>query len=449
MNTRLPVFLSVALLAVSLSLTLAAQVKKPEEKKPEQKKSEQKKSEQKKPEEKKPAVHAVVGATVLPVSGPMVRRGTVTWKDGKILEVGSEITPPEGAEVHKGEGLYVCPGFVSIVSMGVGIETSSGNMKNGLNPWDRELRIALASGITTVQALPAPFFGGFGQDGPLAGGSNSAVIKLTRGDLAGMLVREPALNYFSLPTRQLELNYFLMRERFKQAKQYLDKRAEARAKKATEPKLSSSLKLYVAVLENARPTVFSPSNNYEVKIVLSLSRKYGFDVVLNEPKDAWMMGAELAAANVPVLVKSRGPDFDFNTSGPVFEKGQMAPVRRPAAFARAGCMVSILPYRRGITLAGLAGRDLATLHVDAAFAIRGGMSNEEALKAITLNPARILRVDDRLGSLEKGKDADLLILSGHPLDYRSFVLKAFINGKLYYDRSKSRIFREIPMTGEK
>ena len=77
------------------------------------------------------------------------------------------------------------------------------------------------------------------------------------------------------------------------------------------------------------------------------------------------------------------------------------------------------------------------------------MNPEEALKAITLNPARILGVDDRLGSLEKGKDADLLILSGHPLDYRSFVLKAFINGKLYYDREKSRIFREVPLTRDK
>jgi hypothetical protein len=300
-----------------------------------------------------------------------------------------------------------------------------------------------------VQALPAPFFGGFGQDGPLSGGANSAIIKLTRGDLGGMLVREPAMNYFSLPTRQLELNYFLMRERFNQAKKYLASRAEARAKKAKEPKLSSSLKLYVAVLENTRPTVFSPANNHEVKIVLSLSKEYGFDVVLNEPKDAWMMAAELAAGNVPVLVKSRGRDFDFNTTGPVFEKGQMAPVRRPAAFARAGCLVSILPYRRGISLSGLAGRDLATLHVDAAFAVRGGMSNEDALAAITLNPARILRVDDRLGSIEKGKDADLLILSGHPLDYRSFVLKAFINGKLYYERDKSRIFREVPLTRDK
>ena len=404
---------------------------------------------EKEEEKKKSSVHAVVGATVLPVSGPMVRRGTVTWKDGKILEVGAELDPPEGAEVHKGKGLYVCPGFVSVVSMGVGIETSSGNIRNGLNPWDRELAIALASGITTVQALPAPFFGGFGQDRPLSGGSNSAIIKLTRGDLGGMLVREPAMNYFSLPTRQLELNYFLMRERFNQAKKYLASRAEARAKKAKEPKLSSSLKLYVAVLENTRPTIFSPANNHEVKIVLSLSKEYGFDVVLNEPKDAWMMAAELAAGNVPVLVKSRGRDFDFNTTGPVFEKGQMAPVRRPAAFARAGCLVSILPYRRGITLSGLAGRDLATLHVDAAFAVRGGMSNEDALEAITLNPARILRVDDRLGSIEKGKDADLLILSGHPLDYRSFVLKAFINGKLYYERDKSRIFREVPLTRDK
>ena len=61
----------------------------------------------------------------------------------------------------------------------------------------------------------------------------------------------------------------------------------------------------------------------------------------------------------------------------------------------------------------------------------------------------LLGVDDRLGSLEKGKDADLLILSGHPLDYRSFVLKAFINGKLYYDREKSRIFREVPLTRDK
>ena len=127
----------------------------------------------------------------------------------------------------------------------------------------------------------------------------------------------------------------------------------------------------------------------------------------------------------------------------------MAPVRRPAAFAKAGVAVAVLPYKRGIDLGGLAGRDLSTLAMDAAFAVRGGMTEDEALKAITLTSAKVLGVDERVGSLEKGKDADVLILSGHPLDYRSFVLKAFINGKIYYERDKSRLYERVPLTREK
>ena len=114
-----------------------------------------------------------------------------------------------------------------------------------------------------------------------------------------------------------------------------------------------------------------------------------------------------------------------------------------------GALVGILPYRRTVMLSGLAGRDLTVLPLEAAFAVRGGMSEDDALKAITLNPAKILRIDDRVGSLEKGKDADLLILSGHPLDYRAHVLKAIINGKVYYDRSKSRLFEQVPVPKRK
>ena len=173
------------------------------------------------------------------------------------------------------------------------------------------------------------------------------------------------------------------------------------------------------MLETAGESVRVVGDQVVIRHVYSERQVYPLNLYLREMSTEKAVAAaidwgwaikDLAAANVPVLVKSRGPDFDFNTTGPLFEKGQMAPVRRPAAFSRAGCQVSILPYRRGISLSGLAGRDLATLHVDAAFAVRGGMSNEDALKAITLNPARTLRVDDRLGSLEKGKDADLLIL---------------------------------------
>ena len=68
-----------------------------------------------------------------------------------------------------------------------------------------------------------------------------------------------------------------------------------------------------------------------------------------------------------------------------------------------------------------------------------------AFRAITLEPARLLKIDDRVGSLEKGKDADIIIWSGHPLHYRSFVMKAWVDGKLYYEKEKSPLFREIPL----
>jgi imidazolonepropionase-like amidohydrolase len=121
------------------------------------------------------------------------------------------------------------------------------------------------------------------------------------------------------------------------------------------------------------------------------------------------------------------------------------PIRAPGLFAQAGVRLAILPYRRGVSLDGLGGRDLTALPLDAAFAVRGGMEQDAALAAITLEPARILRVSDRVGSLEPGKDADFLILNRHPLDYRACVEIAWINGKIYYERAKSPLFREIPV----
>jgi len=402
-----------------------------------------------KPAATTPRVTVIVGATVLPVRGAPIRRGTVIWKDGKIVAVGPELAVPDGAEVIDGTGRYVCPGFVAVLTSSVGVSRTQGDVASSLDPYGQALRIVLSNGITTVQVYDQNFAGLFGTEAALAAGSNSAVIKLTHGDLAGMLIREPALNYFSLPTRQLEVNYYELRDRFRRAKEFIAKRAQAREKKEKEPAMDRDLGPYVTVLENERPTVFSPRSNEEIETILDLRARYGFDVVLNEPNEAWQIAPRLAAARVPVLVKSRGRDFDFSSSGPTLEEGDMAPVRRPAAFARAGVDVTILPYRRGVDTGGIAGRDLSTLAMDAAFAVRGGLSENEALAAITIAPARVLRVDDRVGTLEAGKDADVLITSGHPLDYRSWVLQAFINGKLYYDRSSSRLYRRVPLHEEK
>jgi len=399
--------------------------------------------------EKKSEVTAIVGATVHPVTRGKIRRGTVIWKDGLLVDIGSELTVPEGATVIDGEGLYVCPGFVSVVSSGLGTEGSGGDLKSSLDPWGLNLRIALANGITTTQIYGSRFFGFFGGEAPLSAGANSAVIKLTYGELDSMFVREPAVYYFSLPSRNHSIEHYNLRDRFRRAKEYIQQRDEAVKKKAKPPRMARDLGTYVKILENKNPTIVTTRNREEVRRILDLSEEYKFDVVLNEPNDAWMMAREIAARGVPVLVKSRGADFNFAMDGKVLEEGDMSPVRRPAAFARAGVPVAILPYKRGISLSGLAGRDLSTLALDAAFAVRGGMTDDQALASITIEPARVLKVADRVGSLEKGKDADVLILSGPPLDYRSFVLKAYIGGKLYYDHSKSRIYRKVPLSKDK
>ena len=391
---------------------------------------------------------AITDATIYPVGRGLIRRGSIVWRDGKITALGSEIKVPEGAQVIAGTGLSVCPGFVAILAAGLGYESSGGDIRHSLDPWDLELRIALANGITTAHVLRSGS-GGFGQDGPVGSGTSSAVLKLTRGDLGAMFIKEGVYNFFSLPSRQLSIGYWQLRDRFRRAREYLRRVEEAKAKKEKPPRMDRDLGLYVQIVENKRPTVAAVADNREVRFLLDLQREYGFDLILNEPQDAWQVATDLVAANVGVIVKTRGRDFDFNLEGSVLEEGGMVPVRRAAAYIDAGVTTAIAPYRRGVSLQGIAGRDLTALPLDAAFAVRGGASEAEALASITIEPARLLGLGDRIGSLAVGKDADLLLLSGDPLDYRSFVLRAFIGGKEYYDRSASRLYRDIPLADEK
>ncbi|MBI4585617.1 MAG: amidohydrolase family protein [Planctomycetes bacterium] len=383
-------------------------------------------------------VYAITGATVLPVSGPPKHRGIVLFQKGKILKVGSELAIPEGAVVHAADGKYVTPGLVAIEAALSNARPSPGNFADNLDPYHRDLKIALASGITTLQVVNTGFGGFFGPEFSIPSGRNTAVIKATVGDLSGMLVKEPSSIYF--PMNRSMLSMFQQRENFQKARDYLKKLEEAQKNKAKPPELPRGLELHVEALKRELPVFVTAGDRESIRAVLEIRREFPFDLVLAGARDGWMMAAELSALQVPVLVKARGPDFNFNLEEPLFEEGGMIPIRRPAAYAEAGVRVGLLPYRRGVSLDGLPGRDLTALIFEAAFAVRGGMKESDALRAVTLEPARILRLAERLGSLEEGKDADLLIWSGHPLHYRSVVEKAWINGKLVFEREKSHLF---------
>jgi imidazolonepropionase-like amidohydrolase len=105
--------------------------------------------------------------------------------------------------------------------------------------------------------------------------------------------------------------------------------------------------------------------------------------------------------------------------------------------------VAVLPQDTSISLSGLVGRDLGHLPIEAAFAVRGGLPELAALQAITLVPARLLGVEHRVGSLERGKDCDLIVTDGDLLHYETFVQYAVVEGKLVYDKEKEHYFAHI------
>lgn len=395
--------------------------------------------------DEKKQVTAIVGGTVIPVGGPIVRRGTVIFRGDKIEAVGVELEVPDGAVVVDANGKYVTPGFVAVEASKVGVANTDGNIADSLDPYTLSLRVALAAGITTAHLVDTGFFGFFGHSTNLLSGAKTAIVKLTHGDLHSMLVREPGLNYFAVPTRQVELNLFRMREGFRKAAEYLKAVKEAESKKAKRPVMSPAIARYVTILENKQATVVAARTPEQIRDILDINSQYPFDLVLSRPDEGYPLAREIATRGIPVLLKARGKDFDFNMTRPVLDKEGLIPIRLPEAFAALGVNVTLLPYRRGVTLNGIAGRDLTALHLEAGFAVRGGLDEDRAIAGITLNPARVLGIADRVGSLEAGKDADILILSRHPLHYRSFVEKAYINGKLYYEREKSPLFRDIPL----
>jgi hypothetical protein len=236
-----------------------------------------------------------------------------------------------------------------------------------------------------------------------------------------------------------------LRDKFERASKYLRELDEAMKAKKKPPKMPRGLSNHVEVLRNKLPTFCTVYDLESIRTLLELRKDYPFQLVLTNMDEGWKMARELAGFDVPVMVKTRGPDFFFDLDAPVLGDKNMIPILRPATYAASGVRVAILPYRGGVSLDGLAGRDLTSLAFEAAFAVRGGLDEDLAFRGITLEPARMLKIDDRVGSLEVGKDADVLIWSGHPLHYRSFVKKAWINGKIYYEKEKSLLFKDVPL----
>jgi imidazolonepropionase-like amidohydrolase len=384
---------------------------------------------------------AFVGGTVLPVSSAEIPNGSVIVRDGRIVAVGpSATTPvPDDAERIDTAGKVIIPGLVdthSHVGGGSGGDSSAPaqpdvRILDSINPRDAGFRKARAGGLTTLNIMPG--------SGLLVSGQ-TVYVKLRRVDsIEELLQRDEAgqplvgLKMANGTNSQLDPPFpgtrgksaAIVRAKFTAAREYRRKLADPDVTK--RPPRDLELESLVECLEGRRIVHHHSHRADDILTVLRLREEFGFRVVLHHVSEAWKVPGELARAGVPcsvIVVDSPGGKIEAMdmslATGAVLEAAGV-----PCAFHTDDPVTDSRLFLRC-----------------AALAVRAGMSREKALEALTLAGARMLDLDARVGSLEPGKDADLVILSGDPFSVRTKVLQTWVEGRKVFDRDdpEDRLF---------
>lgn len=378
---------------------------------------------------------AITNGLVRTMAGPVHAGGTVLIDAGKIVSVGERVAIPSDATVVDAAGKEVFPGFVEshshvgVWSDGVASEGHDFNETSdpvtpqmraidGINPLDGAFPDVLAAGITTLMtgAGSANLFGGeWAAIKPVGTIVEEMVLRYPCG-LKLALGENPKRVYSASKkspiTRMGEAA--LIRETFLKAQVYAAELDRAARGEGDEPERDLKLEPLVRALRGEEKTRIHAHAAQDIVTAVRLAREFGLDVVIEHATEGWRIADFLAREGVPV---SLGP---FHLGRPKIEMAPMT-LKSPGILARAGVRVAIHMDATAAT---------SYLPVFAGLAVREGLDEDEALRAITINAARISGIDDRVGSLEAGKDADVLILSGHPFDWRTRVERVYIDGAL-------------------
>jgi imidazolonepropionase-like amidohydrolase len=387
------------------------------------------------------------GVAVYPVAGPSLENASVLVLDGRISAVGAKVAAPKGVRVIDGKGLRVYPGMIDsatevgmseIGAVGVTNDVRElGDFKPQLragiavNPSSEHIPVIRANGITAAMAVP---------DGGVIAGQAS-LMHLDGWTWEEMAVKLDAALHLNFPAiitgrgpggaasfSKAKRNY---ERRLKQLDEYLEEvRRYQKAKNAGSPGFRTDLRFeaMLPVLEGKAPLMVSAVREREIKAAVEWAEKQKLRLVLSEVRKPGAMLAELKAKNIPVIL---GPTQDL-------------PLDEDDPYDAAFTLPAEL-YKAGVKFAfGSFGNQFSrNLPYQAATAVAFGLPYDEGLKSVTLYPAGIWGVSAEMGSIEKGKWADLMMTDGDPLEVRTQVRRLFIKGKEVDLESKhTRLYRK-------
>jgi imidazolonepropionase-like amidohydrolase len=391
---------------------------------------------------------AIVGGRVVPVEGEPLDGGVVLLRDGKIAAVsGPGFAVPPGVDVVDATGKWVLPGFIDAhAHAGVHEEaegwagqdtnertepvTAQVRAIDAINPADLGFRDAITGGVLAVNVNP-------GSANPIGG--QTVAIKCWGRTVDEMVLREPAGLKSALgenPKRVYgERNVLpstrlgtaaVIRSAFVAALNYQAKLAAAENNPSPERAVvERDLKLEALsrVLRREIPWRQHCHRADDIATAMRMAKEFGYDLVIDHGTEAYLLADQIAAASIPVII---GPLFTSRSKVELRNRSLANPGRLAAA---------------GVTIAITTDHPVVPIHFlihQATLAVKEGLDPVTAIESVTINPARIIGCGDRIGSLAAGKDANVVIWSGDPLDVMSRAERAYIDGREIYRYDYSR-----------
>jgi imidazolonepropionase-like amidohydrolase len=376
---------------------------------------------------------AITGGKVYPVSGPAIENGTVLVRDGKIVAVGANVTVPNDATRIDARGKWVTPGLINSIT-GLGVSeigqvantvdrTARGDsgvaaafpVWEGINPASTMITPARNDGITSVVVVPT--------GGLIAG--QAALIDLVSGTVSDMIDKAPVAmvaqfgDARSGGSNARGEQYARLKELLEDSRAYARRRSDfERAQTRPFAARRADLEAMIPVVEGRLPLMVNADQASDIDAVLRLAREENVKIILAGGAEAWMLGDRLAAANVPVAVGSMNNiPQSFSTLG--------ARQDTPALLRRAGATLVLIGNGSGDDEVF----NVRNLKYDAGVAVAYGLSWDDALRSITLTPAEVLGVANRIGSLQPGRDANIVVWSGDPFEFSTRAEHVLIRGR--------------------
>ena len=398
---------------------------------------------------------AIVGGKVYPVSGPPIENGTVVITNGRISAVGTNVPVPAGAQRIDATGKTVTPGFVNsstqlgVQEIGFGgppVDASARGKDNiaaaftvweGLNPNSVLLAPARKEGITSFVIIPT--------GGLIAG--QAALVDVVPGTTSDMIIRAPVAMVAEIGDAQQaglgsrgEL-IVKLREVLDDAK-YFQTHRDAFDRAQTRPFAASRLDLQalIPVIEGRLPLLLTVDRESDIDAAMRLAREYNVKLMVGGGAEAWMMADRLAAARIPVLTGAMN-----NIPAGFAALGQRQ--ENPGLLSKAGVPVALIGNAGGGDEEAF---NVRNLKQEAGNAVSYGMAWENALRAVTLTPAEIFGVADRVGSIQVGREGNVVVWSGDPFDFTTRAEHVFVRGREYNEKTRQDLlierYRNLPGT---